>query len=144
MDEMINGLPNFCGLDAQVEEVTSRRDPIYLNQTDLKLDRLQSCFAVALHMHQPLIGGKGLILHGLSAGMKSAGEKAGAWVEADGINKPLPGDFYVLENPKGKFSHVGVVVDDSTGVWRTADSGQVDGFAAGYRDRRGLAVAIHP
>ena len=83
-----------------------------------------------------LIGGTGLILHGLSAGMKSASEKAEAWIEADGVNRPFPGDFYVLENPRGKFSHVGVVVDDSTDVWRTADSGQVDGFAAGYRDRR--------
>ncbi len=83
-----------------------------------------------------LLGGKGLILHGLSAGMKSAAQKAGAWVEADGVNRPLPGDFYVLENPRGKFSHVGVVIDASGMSWRTADSGQNDGFAAGYRDRR--------
>ena len=83
-----------------------------------------------------LLGGKGLILHGLSAGMKATAKTAKTWVEADGSNRPLPGDFYVLENPKGQFSHVGVVIDASTGVWRTADSGQSDGFAAGYRDRR--------
>src|SRR5436190_6516959 len=53
--EMIDGLPNFCGREAQVEEVTRRRGPVYLNETNLRLDRLQAVFAIALHMQQPLI-----------------------------------------------------------------------------------------
>ena len=53
--EMIDGLPNFCGAEAQVEQVTGHRHPVYLHETDLRLDRLRAAFAVALHMHQPLI-----------------------------------------------------------------------------------------
>jgi hypothetical protein len=53
--EMIDGLPNFCGAEAQVEEITRQRNPVYLNETNLRLDRLQAVFAVAMHMHQPLI-----------------------------------------------------------------------------------------
>jgi hypothetical protein len=53
--EMIDGLPNFCGAEAQVEQVTDARHPVYLHETDLRLDRINAAFAVALHMHQPLI-----------------------------------------------------------------------------------------
>ncbi|HYG77494.1 MAG TPA: glycosyl hydrolase family 57 [Planctomycetota bacterium] len=55
MPEIVNGLPNICGNDAQVEEVTRRQRPVYLHETNLRLDKLQSCFAIALHMQQPLI-----------------------------------------------------------------------------------------
>jgi hypothetical protein len=55
MQEIIDGLPNFCGAEGQVEEVTRARPPVYLPQTNLHLDRLQAVFAVALHMHQPLV-----------------------------------------------------------------------------------------
>src|SRR5262249_26379945 len=48
-------LPNICGAEAQVEEVTRSRRPVYLEETNLRLDRLQATFAVALHQHQPLI-----------------------------------------------------------------------------------------
>jgi hypothetical protein len=53
--EMIDGLPNLCGAEARVEEVTRLRKPVFLPETNLRLDRLQSVFAVALHMQQPLI-----------------------------------------------------------------------------------------
>ncbi|HYW80841.1 MAG TPA: hypothetical protein VE890_14770, partial [Thermoguttaceae bacterium] len=53
--EIVDGLPNLCGADAQVEEVTSSKDPVFLRDTNLQLDRLQSCFSIALHMQQPLI-----------------------------------------------------------------------------------------
>jgi hypothetical protein len=53
--EVVDGLPDICGHEAEVEAVTSRRDPVYLHETDLRLDRLQSTFALALHMQQPLI-----------------------------------------------------------------------------------------
>jgi hypothetical protein len=60
--EMVNGLPNLCGFDTQVEEVTRRRGPAFLNETNLRLDRIQATFAVALHMQQPLVpaGGNNL------------------------------------------------------------------------------------
>ncbi len=55
LPEMVDGLPNFCGHEAQVEAATSRNDPVYLRETDLKLDRLQAVCCIALHMQQPLI-----------------------------------------------------------------------------------------
>jgi hypothetical protein len=55
MNEIIDGLPNFCGEEAKVEEVTRGRQPVFLHETNLRLDRIQATFAVALHMHQPLI-----------------------------------------------------------------------------------------
>jgi hypothetical protein len=53
--EVVNGLPNLCGHDAVVEEITRDRSPVYLRETNLRLDRLQAVFAIALHMQQPLI-----------------------------------------------------------------------------------------
>ena len=53
--EMVNGLPNLCGAEAEVEEVTRSRLPVFLPETNLRLDRLRATFAIALHMQQPLI-----------------------------------------------------------------------------------------
>src|ERR1700752_3658703 len=53
--EMIDGLPNLCGEEARVEHVTRARHPVFLHETDVRLDRLRATFAVALHMQQPLI-----------------------------------------------------------------------------------------
>jgi hypothetical protein len=55
LPEIVDGLPNLSGADAQVEEVTRNRAPVYLAETNLRLDRLQAVFAIALHMQQPLI-----------------------------------------------------------------------------------------
>jgi len=49
------GLPNICGAEQQVAEAMGRREPVFLRETNLRLDRLQALSAVALHMHQPLI-----------------------------------------------------------------------------------------
>ncbi len=53
--EIIDGLPNICGWEEQVAEVTSGKAPVFLNDTNLRLDRINSCFSIALHMQQPLI-----------------------------------------------------------------------------------------
>jgi hypothetical protein len=53
--EMIDGLPNLCGAWDKVKEVTRGRAPVYLNETNLRLDRLRAVCAIALHMQQPLI-----------------------------------------------------------------------------------------
>ncbi|MHC4178655.1 MAG: glycosyl hydrolase family 57, partial [Planctomycetota bacterium] len=55
MPDIVEGLPNICGADAQVEEVTRSRQPVFLRDTNLSLDRLQAVFSIALHMQQPLI-----------------------------------------------------------------------------------------
>src|SRR5271154_2756224 len=57
--EMIDGLPNISGAEAQVEEVTRVRSPVYLSETNLRLDGLRAVCAVALHMHQPRIPAEG-------------------------------------------------------------------------------------
>ena len=53
--ELVNGLPNICGCDGQVAEVTRAQGSVYVNETNLRLENLRSCFAIALHMQQPLI-----------------------------------------------------------------------------------------
>src|SRR5688572_20747352 len=55
LEEIVDGLPNISGQDRTVEEVTSQQRPVYLNETPLKLDKLQAVCAIALHMQQPLI-----------------------------------------------------------------------------------------
>ncbi len=55
MPGIVTDLPDFCGAEEKVREVTSSRQPVFLNETNLHLDRLQATCAVALHMHQPLI-----------------------------------------------------------------------------------------
>ncbi len=52
---MRNGLPNICGAEAAIAEITSHTDPIYQERSNLNLDQIQSGFACALHMHQPTI-----------------------------------------------------------------------------------------
>jgi hypothetical protein len=74
-------------------------------------------------------------------GVRAAGIKHGAWVEAGGDARPRPGDLYALLNQDATdrvhdgISHVGVIVDASTDEWRTADAGQGDGWAADYVTR---------
>jgi hypothetical protein len=57
--EVIEERPNICGWDDQVAAVTRRHEPVYLGRTPMRLERLQSAFAIGLHMHQPLILGDG-------------------------------------------------------------------------------------
>lgn len=63
LPEIINGLPNISGHEAEVEAVTGRQHPVYLHETNLRLDRLQAVCAIALHMQQPLIPAGGNDIH---------------------------------------------------------------------------------
>ena len=91
--DIVDGFPNICGAEAQVEEVMGNRTPIYLSDTNLQLDRLQSTFAIALHMQQPLIpaGGHDLrtaeIISNLEHMMNNQGE-------GDNHNAPVFADCY--------------------------------------------------
>lgn len=56
--QYIDGLPNICGSEKLVAEalaVPAKAGPIYLPQSGIDFARISSCFAIALHMHQPLI-----------------------------------------------------------------------------------------
>ena len=53
--EIVNDLPNICGSESRLAEVTAQRDHICFAESGIDFSPLQSCFAIALHMHQPLI-----------------------------------------------------------------------------------------
>lgn len=53
--EWMNELPTLCGWEDQVAAATRADAPVFLARTPFRLDRLQSAFALALHMHQPLV-----------------------------------------------------------------------------------------
>ncbi|MGI0483299.1 glycosyl hydrolase family 57 [Geminocystis sp. CENA526] len=48
-------LPPICGSEAKISALVNNNDPVYLPNTNLKLDHIKSGFACALHMHQPTI-----------------------------------------------------------------------------------------
>lgn len=53
---MITDIPDICGNEENVKEVTSRpRDNLYVKYSDLEIEHVQSAFGIALHMHQPTI-----------------------------------------------------------------------------------------
>jgi hypothetical protein len=55
--EYVDGLPNLCGSEPLIEAAirAGRDQPVFLDQTSLDTSGIDSTFAVALHMHQPLI-----------------------------------------------------------------------------------------
>jgi hypothetical protein len=55
--EIVGGLPNISGCEDRVAGVTgpAEQHPVFRDHTPLRPERLQSAFAIALHMHQPLI-----------------------------------------------------------------------------------------
>src|SRR5262249_52858770 len=50
--ETIEGLPNLSGLDAEVQEATSRRRPVTLGRTPMRLDEIGAASGIALHMRR--------------------------------------------------------------------------------------------
>jgi hypothetical protein len=62
MQEYLDGLPNICGSESALTEAMTRSGPFYLPDSDIDFGRMASAFAIALHMHQPLIpaGGEDL------------------------------------------------------------------------------------
>jgi hypothetical protein len=65
--ETIDGLPNICGWEAEVLDVVNRDIPVFLPQTNIKLESHKATFAIALHMHQPTIpaGANGALISNL-------------------------------------------------------------------------------
>ena len=55
LPELINGLPNICGHETEVIAALQPDRPVFLPDTNLKLESLSATFAIALHMHQPTI-----------------------------------------------------------------------------------------
>ena len=57
LPEYIGALPNICGAEAQIESAlrASKGQPVFLPLSRKDFSGINSAFAVALHMHQPLI-----------------------------------------------------------------------------------------
>jgi len=55
LSEYVDGLPNICGAEEQVAAATTNTRPVYLAESGIDFARIKSAFAIALHMHQPLI-----------------------------------------------------------------------------------------
>src|ERR1039458_4293846 len=64
LPEYVGALPNLCGAEAQIESAlrTGSGREIFRPESRIDFGRVKSAFAVALHMHQPLIpaGGNNL------------------------------------------------------------------------------------
>jgi hypothetical protein len=65
LPEHVDGLPNISGSEQLIDDTvrTSRGKPVFLSQSGIDLGRVNSAFAIALHMHQPLIPAGGVDLH---------------------------------------------------------------------------------
>ncbi|HEY9750020.1 MAG TPA: glycosyl hydrolase family 57, partial [Allocoleopsis sp.] len=55
LPELIDGLPNISGWEAEVRSVVQHDRPIFLPTTNIRLQDVSAAFAIALHMHQPMI-----------------------------------------------------------------------------------------
>ncbi len=53
--EFIATLPNICGSEDKIKEAMKIKGPYYLQGSGIDFSGIKSCFANALHMHQPLI-----------------------------------------------------------------------------------------
>ncbi len=53
--EIIDGLPNISGWEKDIIAVANHHQPVFLSNTNLRLENLKSTFAIALHFHQPTI-----------------------------------------------------------------------------------------
>jgi hypothetical protein len=55
LPEYVDGLPNICGSEDHVAEAMSQSGPFYLPQSNVDFGKIRGAFAIALHMHQPLV-----------------------------------------------------------------------------------------
>lgn len=67
LSEIIDGLPNISGWEAEVQSVVQQDQPVFLPRTNIRLENVTAAFAVALHMHQPTIpaGHEGALISNL-------------------------------------------------------------------------------
>ncbi|UCD52879.1 MAG: hypothetical protein JSW27_09615 [Phycisphaerales bacterium] len=55
MPAYIDGLPNLCGQEEMIAAAMSQAGPYYRPESPVDFEKASSAFAIALHMHQPLI-----------------------------------------------------------------------------------------
>ncbi len=67
LPELVEGLPNISGWEAEVQSVVQHREPVFLPTTNIRLADVSAAFAIALHMQQPIIpaGAEGELISNL-------------------------------------------------------------------------------
>ena len=72
----IDGLPNICGWEKEVETIAHQDKPVFLPTTNIKLENVKAACAIALHMHQPTIpaGANGELISNLQYMFEHPGE----------------------------------------------------------------------
>ncbi|MBK8479960.1 MAG: glycosyl hydrolase family 57 [Proteobacteria bacterium] len=57
LPEYVDGLPNLCGAESEVQRIIDEHAgrPVFLPESGIDFRQVRSAFAVALHMHQPLV-----------------------------------------------------------------------------------------
>jgi hypothetical protein len=67
--EIIDGLPNISGWEAEVKSHTQSDQPVFLPTSNVQWESVRAAFAIALHMHQPTIpaGLDGALISNLQA-----------------------------------------------------------------------------
>lgn len=95
LEESINGLPNICGNEREIEQavVEGLERPVYLKESKVDFSKIQSACAIALHMHQPLIpgGSPDLMTAKIISNLKYMMEHSG---EGDNYNASVFHDCY--------------------------------------------------
>ena len=55
LPELVDGLPNISGWEEEVSQVVNQNEPVFLPNTNIRLEDVTATFAIALHMHQPTV-----------------------------------------------------------------------------------------
>ena len=57
LPEYVDGIPNICGSEVVVDTAikAAQKGPVFLREDSVPFGGMRSAFAIALHMHQPLI-----------------------------------------------------------------------------------------
>lgn len=76
LDPIKSKLPNICGWEAEINSLVQQDEPVFLPNTNLKVEDITAGFACALHMHQPTIpaGANGELICNLQYMFEHPGE----------------------------------------------------------------------
>ncbi|HHP7244368.1 MAG TPA: glycosyl hydrolase family 57, partial [Elainellaceae cyanobacterium] len=55
LPDTVDGLPNICGWEPELRSAVSHNQSVFLPQSNIQPDQISAGFAIALHMHQPII-----------------------------------------------------------------------------------------
>jgi hypothetical protein len=51
LPDLIDGLPNISGWEAEVPSVVQHNEPIFLPTTNIRVEDINAAFAIALHIY---------------------------------------------------------------------------------------------